>query len=48
MLHDDLVRQAEERSRLNKMDRYHASLAELQVINYLYVRKKKVFDMANF
>ncbi len=34
-LHDDLVRQAEERARLNKLDRYHASMAELQVRNYL-------------
>jgi len=34
MLHDDLVRQAEERARLNKMDRYHNSLAELQVSIY--------------
>ncbi len=31
MLHDDLVRQAEERARLQKMDRYHGSIAELQV-----------------
>jgi len=31
ILHDDLVRQAEERARVNKLDRQNNSLAELQV-----------------
>ena len=31
MLHDDLIRQAEERARLQKLNRYQNSLAELQV-----------------
>ncbi len=37
ILHDDLVRQAEERARLQKLDRYHSSLQELQVIIYLFI-----------
>lgn len=31
VLHDDLVRQADERARVNKLDRYQSNVAELQV-----------------